>query len=124
MKYFITITLFSLFMIMNCDGTASNTISYGFDVEPIFRDNCFACHSSEKNSSANLNLSSYETLMYDTSDSGPVVIPKHPERSILIDKIASPTPMFGSQMPFNAEPLSNEDIRMIDIWIYRGAKDN
>jgi len=62
--------------------------------------------------------------MYDTSDSGPVVIPKHPERSILMDKIASPTPMFGSRMPFNAEPLSNEDIRLIDIWIYRGAKDN
>ncbi len=124
MKYFCLFTVTFLTLFISCDGTASNTISYGFDVDPIFRENCFACHSSETNSSANLNLSSYETLMYDTSDSGPVVIPKHPERSILMDKIASPTPMFGSRMPFNAEPLSNEDIRLIDIWIYRGAKDN
>ncbi|MBN2281403.1 MAG: hypothetical protein JXQ65_12555 [Candidatus Marinimicrobia bacterium] len=99
-------------------------LSYDWDVDPIFRDNCIACHGNGKNSSASLDLTSYENLMKGDSDSGPVVVPKYPEQSLLIDKIASEFPIIGSRMPINLPPLSDEEIRIIDVWIYRGAKDN
>ncbi len=114
-------SVFFLFFI-SCEAVENNDISFGYDIQPIFRTNCSDCHFSEKNSSANLNLSSYETLMHDTSDSGPVVIPKHPEHSLLVDRISNST--FGPRMPFNLPPLTNEEIGMIEMWIYRGAKDN
>ena len=114
MKTQIRITISILILLISCEGSKDDKISYGFDVRPILSTSCFSCHSSENNSSANLNLSSYETLMYDTSDNGPVIIPKYPENSFLIDKIANPIPSFGSTMPINLPPLSVEEIRIIE----------
>jgi mono/diheme cytochrome c family protein len=102
----------------------NNRVSYGFDIYPIFNTNCLMCHGDEKNSSANLNLSTYESLMKGDSDNGPVIVPKYPENSFLINKIASPVPAYGSRMPLGMEPLSNDEILLIERWIYFGAKDN
>ena len=125
MKYFYTIlTIIVIFILTSCDTKNDPKISYGFDIQPILNQNCFMCHSDEKNPNANLNLSSYDRLMDGKSNNGPVVIPKYPENSILVDKISNNTPAFGSRMPLNLDPLTYDDINLIESWIYFGAKDN
>ena len=114
----------AVILLTTCNTKSKTKVSFSFDVQPIFNNNCFSCHISDGYTSANLKLNSYETLMNDTSYNGPVVIPKYPERSILIDKIANETPAFGSRMPINLPPLDEEDIRTIETWIYYGAEDN
>jgi len=123
----IILILFYFILLVSCDGTNANKLSYKWDVDPIFRHNCYACHfdaDNVSNNSASLCLATYENLMEGNSDNGPVVIKKYPEQSLLINKIALDNPMIGSTMPLNLPPLSTEEIRNIDIWIYRGAKDN
>lgn len=110
--------------LLNCDSKKNNKVSYGFDVKPIFDVNCISCHGSGEYSNANLDLSTYESIIYDTSDNGPVIIPKYPERSILIDKILNNQPAIGSRMPYEGLPLDYDDIRTVEVWIYYGAKDN
>ena len=125
MKYITQIAILILMAILHsCDGSNANKLSYEWDVDPILRHNCHACHSSENNSSANLNLTSYDNLMKGNSDNGPVVVVKYPEQSLLINKIVNEYPIIGSRMPINLPPLTMEEIRIIDVWIYRGAKDN
>jgi len=119
--------LFSILLIISCDGSNANKLSYKWDVEPIFRHNCYACHfdsTTISNNSASLCLASYEKLMEGNSDNGPVVVKKYPEQSLLINKIVTEYPILGSRMPLNLPELSAEEIRNIDVWIYRGAKDN
>jgi hypothetical protein len=121
---FLIIIPFYFLFLASCDAKNDPKISYGFDVQPIFNQNCFMCHSDEENPNANLNLTSYDQLMAGDSNNGPVVISKYPENSILIDKISNDVPAFGSRMPLNLDPLSYDDIVMIERWIYFGAKDN
>ena len=120
----ILITLLFTIFLYQCDAKNDTKISYGFDIQPIFNNNCLMCHGDESFSNANLVLTSYEKLMEGNSTNGPVIIPKYPENSILIDKISNTTPSFGSQMPINMDPLSYDDIAIIERWIYYGAKDN
>ena len=125
MKFFYFLNLIILlFGFINCDGDTNNKISYAFDVRPIFVNTCFSCHSDPEHSSNNLNLISYKTMMYDTSDNGPVIIPKYPEQSIIVDKMLNEQPAFGSQMPLDLMPLEYDQINKIQRWIYHGAKDN
>ena len=122
----ITLMLFTTIFYL-CDGSNANKLSYAWDVDPIFRQNCFACHIKEEtatNFSANLCLATYEKLMAGNSDNGPVVVKKYPQQSLLINKITTENPILGLRMPINLPPLTDEEIRNIDIWIYRGAKDN
>jgi len=121
------IILTSLFVltisIQLCDNeNKKESISFTYDVKPIFELNCIECHG--QNGSANLNLSTYEDLMSGESNNGPVVIPYQPENSLLYQKIASDNPPIGQRMPYGRNQLSHSDISIIEQWILEGAKDN
>jgi hypothetical protein len=51
------------------------------------------------------------------------VIPGDPEQSYVIEKITSPTPTAGEQMPPDA-PLEAERVELIRAWIEAGAADD
>ncbi len=121
---FILILITFSLMFFACDGENEDKISFGFDIQPIFNNNCSGCHVYAETPSANLDLSTYESVMFDTSNNGPIIIPKYPENSLLINKIENSPPAFGSFMPFNMPPLSAEEVTIIKTWIYYGARDN
>ena len=92
---------------------------YARHIYPMMDTKCVACHGEEK-VKAHLRLDSYDLLMRGGED-GAVVIPGHPERSILLKRITLP-PDDKKFMPSEGKPpLKPEEIAWIRAWIAQGA---
>lgn len=88
-------------------------ISYSADVQPIFSNNCTACHPGEVE---NLDLSagnSYASII------GVYVIPTDPEASVLYQRLLGNP----SVMPPSGG-LQDSEIQLIRLWIEQGAPNN
>lgn len=92
---------------------------YAKHIGPIFDAKCVACHGESK-VKGGLRLDSYNLMMAGGRD-GAVIIPGHPERSILFRRITLP---HGNKKFMPAEgkpPLKPEEIAWIKAWIQQGA---
>jgi len=100
-------------------------ISFNSDVYPILEENCIDCHSHSKGKGykkTGLNMETYEALMYG-SLYGPVVIPRDPEHSVIIMLIEGRADE-SLRMPHDEdEPLSEQDIATLRLWVKQGAKN-
>ena len=87
-------------------------------IRPLLIDHCYACHSAQaKKLKANLHLDSREGALKG-GDTGPALIPSHPEKSLLIEAIHYKNP--DLQMPPKAK-LSETQIADLTTWIQIGA---
>jgi mono/diheme cytochrome c family protein len=84
------------------------------DVQPIFQANCVRCHGAKKHR-ADLNLSS-ATGLQKGSESGPVVVPGKPDKSLLFEKVHD-----GLMPPTKGGHLSAQQVDLIRRWILAGA---
>jgi len=92
---------------------------YAKHIYPVFDANCITCHGEGK-VKGHLRLDSYDRLMRGGVD-GAVVIPAHPERSTLFNRITLP-PADKKFMPSEGRPaLKPEEIAWIKAWIAQGA---
>ena len=87
-------------------------------VKPILDAKCVSCHNAQR-TFAQLNLTSYETLMKGGQHGSPVV-PKNPSKSRLYRMI---TGTLQPRMPKGKPPLSAGEINKIKAWIAAGAKN-
>jgi hypothetical protein len=100
-------------------------IDYPQDIQPIFNNHCLECHTGSNGSGA-LKLNSYDDVMEGSSNNGPIVIPFNADSSLLY-RVLLPMPVtvpnepICCQMPKNADPLSFEQINIIQDWINEGA---
>jgi Planctomycete cytochrome C len=98
---------------------SSGPVSFKNDVRPIFLQyGCDGCHGGTNN----LWVTSVDSLKKGGIH-GPAIVPGNSAASILVQKI-SPTPPFGSRMPFNGTPVSESAQSVIKKWIDQGAIDN
>ena len=81
---------FSLYLASTFLIISSSTFAVDFkkDIKPLLESRCVSCHSSSKQK-GNLNLSS---LLASTKggDSGPAIIPKNTDESLLLERISLP----------------------------------
>lgn len=91
-------------------------VSYRRDIQPIFTQNCVACHGG----SAGLWLDRYERVMAGSSR-GPVVVPGNPEQSEIYRRI---TGLSQPAMPLRGPRLNQPQIDAIRAWIAAGAPNN
>jgi hypothetical protein len=91
-------------------------------IRPILVDNCYKCHSSkaEKGPKGGLLLDSKEGLLKG-GDSGPAIVPEHPDKSLLIKAIRYTDE--NLQMPPKGKKLGAEQIADLETWIKSGAPD-
>ncbi|MEO6966224.1 MAG: c-type cytochrome domain-containing protein [Acidobacteriaceae bacterium] len=92
---------------------------YAEHIDPIFDANCVACHDAAK-TKGDLRLDAFNLLM-EGGQEGAVIVPGHPERSILFQRITLP---HGDKKAMPAEdkpPLKPEEITWIKAWIAQGA---
>jgi mono/diheme cytochrome c family protein len=92
---------------------------YAKHIDPIFDANCVVCHGETK-VKGGLRLDSYNLLMAGGRD-GAVILPGHPDNSILLRRITLP---HGDKKLMPAEgkpPLKAEEIAWIKAWIAQGA---
>lgn len=106
-------------------------ISLRRDVNPILVRNCAMCHQDSAAMGA-LSLLPHiarEMLVKVPSSQGEMirVVPGHPERSYLIQKLEGSHVAAGGRglpMPIGQAPLTKDELRIIRLWIAQGATDN
>ncbi|MHB1021968.1 MAG: c-type cytochrome domain-containing protein [Acidobacteriaceae bacterium] len=89
---------------------------YSAKVQPILKANCYKCHGFIHR--GGLRLTSPEDILRG-GNKGPVVVPGHPEDSLLIEYVTSQAR--HRHMP-PKKNLSPEDIAVLKQWIRDGAK--
>lgn len=108
--------------VLSCEPDKKYDVSFSHDIQPIFNVKCLDCHGA--GGSANLDLSSYSSLMGGENENAPVLIPYQADQSLLYEKVSKQSPSIGDRMPFGRNPLITSDIKLIGDWIDQGAKDN
>jgi len=91
-------------------GTCTtDNMSYAADINPIFQQNCFNCHSADANN-GNVTLEGYNQMIIHINSGQLLKAIKH-ESGV-------------SPMPQSTAPLSNCEISKIEQWIAQGAPNN
>jgi len=85
------------------------------DVRPIFKEACFHCHGEGGEREGELDLRLVR-LMKEGGESGPVLVPGAPDKSLLWEKLA------GNEMPKGEKKLSSERKALVRRWIEQGAR--
>jgi WD40 repeat protein len=93
-------------------------VVYEKDVEPIFANKCFVCHSG-KEQNGKLDLSTYEKLIKGGKHGGTIVAGKSGESFLY--KLAS-RQMKPAMPPKDEVPLTPPELALVKLWIDQGAK--
>ncbi|SEB76692.1 Planctomycete cytochrome C [Terriglobus roseus] len=92
-------------------------------VKPVLRQNCYRCHAG-MNHKGGFNLSTRELLLKGGESDKVVVVPGHPEQSLLLQLIKHQGPAGPNGHPGPMPPkgqLSSDEIAAISKWIADGA---
>ena len=117
----------TLWLLIICAGCQIHPqVSFRSDVYPILEKNCVDCHTPPRGKGyreSGLNMDDYESLMKGTVF-GPVILPGDSRKSIL-NMLVEGRADSSMRMPHNAdEPLTEDEIRILHLWVAQGAHDN
>lgn len=99
-------------------STGKETVSFAYDIAPVFIQNCNGCHYDvQNNPRGGLNLSTFRQIIRG-GDTGQMIVPGKPAESLLVKKLKGEA---GTRMPAGRPPLSSEVIKKIEKWIAEGA---
>ncbi len=118
------ITLFTLAFVSSfgvravADDNAGITF-FEKKIRPVLVAKCYKCHNSKKRARGGLILDSKDGLL-EGGDTGPAIVPKHPEKSLLIAAMEYKDPLL--EMPPSGK-LPNHVIEDFKKWIKMGAPD-
>ena len=121
----IKILIFSLvtigilgFVIWNMSDSEEK-IDYNSQVKPIINQYCISCHGGVKKNGGLSLLFEHEAK--GKSESGKLaIVPGRPGKSELIRRLEIDN--LEERMPFEKDPLSETDVRILKKWIKQGAK--
>lgn len=99
-------------------GAADAHVSFFREVVPILRANCNGCHRPGK-AKGGLDLTTHAALVKGGKH-GDSVKPGNVKESRVWENIVGDEP----EMPKDADPLTKEEIAVIERWISQGAKDD
>lgn len=94
-------------------------IDYSTQVKPIINKKCIACHGGVKQQGG-FSLLFREDALGKTKSGHPAIIPGDASASEFIKRIKSTDP--EERMPYKHEPLSKEEIKILEDWVDQGAK--
>ncbi|MCA9685866.1 MAG: hypothetical protein KC457_27060 [Myxococcales bacterium] len=135
------VSLVWVLLAVGCDGPADGgppgtfTEIYDTFFPSTTAARCDFCHSMPASDISNGNLSTgmdqdsaYAALVGPTSTSSrcagkPLVVPGHPEQSLLLDKLAD-KPTCGDRMPLGGAAFTADEIELVRSWIAAGAKND
>lgn len=96
----------------------TDEVDFSRDIKPVINDNCIVCHGGVKQMSGFSLL--FEEEAYSPNESGKrAIVPGNPEESEMIRLLRHHDP--EARMPLEAEPLSEEEIGLLERWIEQGA---
>src|SRR5439155_11370154 len=93
-------------------------LSFYHDVVPILKQSCTGCHHPAK-LKGELDLTTYGAFQKGGKH-GPAFKPGQPDQSRVIEEISGEEP----NMPKEGDPLTKDEVALIERWIKEGAKDD
>jgi len=118
------ITLLPSLVVVGC--ATRPQVSYQRDVLPIFVDKCIDCHSApygEGYTKTGLDLRSYMSLMKG-SVYGPVIVPGNSKKSPLNMLVEGRAGDLSRVLKRQHNPMTDNEIKMIRLWVEQGALNN
>jgi WD40 repeat protein len=112
------IVLLSTIFALSLNAADEKPVSFFNDVVPIFKKSCNGCHHPGK-LKGQLDLTTYEAAIKGGKN-GELVKAGDPKTSVLMDEITGEEP----SMPKEGDPLTKDEIALIEKWIAQGAKDD
>jgi hypothetical protein len=110
----VVLVLFLLFL-----GCEEKKIDFNTQVKPILNKHCIACHGGVKKSGG-FGMLFRQDALAKTESGKPAIIPGDPNHSEMIRRITSTDP--EQRMPYKKNPLSAEEIDILQKWIKQGAE--
>jgi WD40 repeat protein/mono/diheme cytochrome c family protein len=93
-------------------------VSFFNEVVPVFKKSCTGCHHPGK-LKGQLDLTTYDAAIKGGKN-GALVKPGDAKTSMLMEEITGEEP----SMPKEGDPLSKDELALIEKWIAQGAKDD
>lgn len=109
-----------LITISDIDPAEAEEISYLRDVAPLMEEVCVECHR-EGDLDSEYDMTTAANIIKGGEKYGVAVIPGKPDESTLIQYVRG---ALLPQMPEDEMPLLREEVHMLRLWIYAGAKDD
>ena len=100
-------------------STGHQTVDFSTEVKPILNNKCIACHGGVKKQ-AGFSLLFREEALAKTKSGKYAIVPGDPESSEMIRRLHLKDP--EERMPYQKEPLSEDEIETLTRWIKQGAK--
>jgi hypothetical protein len=118
-KTVVIVALLAFFSLLIWIMIPDDQIDYSAQVKPILNKHCISCHGGVKQSGGFSLL--FEAEAKGATDSGaPAIIPGHANQSEMLRRLTSDDP--EERMPYEKDPLSKEEIKILKQWIEEGAK--
>ena len=102
-----------------CQIQEDNIVSYNTHIRPIFNKKCLACHGGIKQSGG-FSLLFEKEAFADTQSGRPAIVRGSASQSELVNRLRHED--LELRMPLDSEPLSENEIKLIETWINQGAK--
>jgi WD40 repeat protein len=97
---------------------AAEPVSYYGQIVPIFKRSCNGCHHPGK-MKGDLDLTTHDAILKGGKH-GPILDLTNAVKSAVLEEVTGEEP----SMPKEGEPLSKEEVALIERWIAEGAKDD
>ena len=96
-------------------------VKFEKDIKPVLeKSGCFKCHGEEKQK-AKLRVDQLKPLLKGSS-AGKIVIPKKPEKSLLLLSVARLDEDYAMPPEGKGKNLTKDQIALVRAWIDQGAK--
>ncbi len=95
-------------------AAADAEISFEKDVRPILKAHCFQCHGEAGKTEGKVDLRLRRFLLQQAEE-GPVMVPGHPEQSLLLKLVKA------GEMPKSEKKLTVAEVSILERWIAAGA---
>ena len=99
--------------------SVARAVDYEKEIRPIFEANCIDCHGAKKQKS-DLRVDQRAILLRGGADGVPAIVPGDVGKSLLLHRVQSTDP--DEVMPPKGDPLTDEEIALIEKWIAGGAE--
>ncbi len=109
-----------LFLVCATVGSNADFDFFERKVRPLFVEHCYECHSTVSDRSKGGLLLDSRQGWQTGGDSGPAIVPRNPNASLLLQAIRYANP--DLEMPPDGR-LSKERVKIMEDWIRAGAPD-
>ena len=117
-KVWINIGIILFLTTFSCTSSNNESIDFNGEIRPLLNKKCMSCHGGVR-ANGELSFLFEKTSLQPAKSGKKAIVPFSPYESELINRIKHSDP--DLRMPLDADPLSEDEINLLEKWIEQGA---